>query len=149
MGTSSPDLVNAHHVSSAEDEMPAQKTSAHEKPSTLRIATARRTQLDELYLAYDVTGVKPLELEAIERRAIANAVRMPGGYAVTTVLGAEDEIVEERLTVLTSVQHGSRVAAALYTVRIGDALMKEFEVQVRRTYDSLCELASHVACHVL
>jgi hypothetical protein len=53
--------------------------------------------------------------------------------------------VEERLTILTSLTRGDRVAAAVYSVRVVGGLTSEFPVTGR----GLARLAAHVAAEVL
>lgn len=129
--------------------MPAQKISAPERPTPQRIAGLRAQLLHELYREYDRTGIKSLDLEQIERDAVNRALAMPGGHAVTVLLDDGGELVRERLTILTSVTRGDRVAAVLYSVRIGDGLTQEFPVTPGGPYGALGRIASHVACHTL
>jgi hypothetical protein len=110
-----------------------------------RIGDARALQLDELYQAADVTRMKLVDLEILERRAVRNAVIGCGGHAVTTTMSETDE-VEERLTILTSVCREDRVQAAVYSVRVSGMLTREFPV---RGGSGMGRLAAHVAAHVL
>jgi hypothetical protein len=148
MGTSWPGLVDAHSDSSAEDEMPAQLKTAPNRNTAQRIGAARTIQLDELYAAADADLAFPsqklLDLEVIERRAVRNAQVVGAGAAITTTLHEGDD-VEERLTILTSLTRGDRVAAAVYSVRVVGGLTSEFPVTGR----GLARLAAHVAATVL
>lgn len=128
--------------------MPAQKISAPERPTPQRIAGLRAQLLHELYREYDRTGIKSLDLEQIERDAAQSAVIGCDGAAVSTYL-QDGGAVLERLTILTSVTRGDRVAAALYSVKVGDGLTQEFPVEVGGPYGAIGRLASHVACEVL
>jgi hypothetical protein len=113
-----------------------------------RIGDARAIQLNELYDDYDRTGVKLMDLEILEQRAVRNAVVGCSGHAVTTTLSEGDE-VEERLTILASLSRGDRVQAAVYSVRVGGMLTNEFPVTPAGRAGGLGRLASHVAVCVL
>lgn len=126
--------------------MPLQSLhTARDRTTAERIAAARRIQLDELYAAYDQAGIKPMDLELVEQRAVHATEAGCGGRAVTVTLHALDGgTVEERLTILLSRKREDRVAAATYTVRLPGLL--EHEVAVRAN-SGLYRLAVHVAAH--
>lgn len=129
--------------------MPLQSLhTARDRSSAERIAAARRLALDALYEAWDRSPVgapAPMDLEVLEKRAVRDAELGCGGRAVTTVLGSgRGGAVEERLTILVSRTRADRVRAAVYTVRVGEALTYEEQV---RAHSGLFRLAVHVAAH--
>jgi hypothetical protein len=137
--------MGAGHYSSAEDEMPLHLRTAPDRTTAKRIGDARAVQLQELYDDYDRTGVKLMDLEILEQRAVRSAVTGCAGHAITTTVSEGDE-VEERITILTSLSRGDRIQAAVYSVRVGGTLTNEFPV---RAGSGLAQLASHVAVSVL
>jgi hypothetical protein len=111
------------------------------------IAAARKIGLNDLYREYDATGVKLLDLQAVEARAVRAAEVACGGHAITTTLHSGED-AEERLTILTSLTRGDRVTAAVYSVRVVGGLTHEFPVSSSGAR-GLARLAAHVAATVL